>query len=347
MTRKTCEDIRLYHVDHLGSTSLVTDIDGEITQHVAYIPYGEVFVEERNGSWSTPYLFNAKELDEETGLYYYGARYLDPTNATWLSVDPLFEKYVGMTPYNYCAGNPVKLVDVDGMSIDGESKEDWDDKKYKLSLKITDLNKKLSDKKAKLMEKEAKGKNVDGLKSDISTIEERLSYLNRKYDDMRKMEDDADQVYALRHLPDVQEAKLTMENGVIYINYIDDDNFFHESTHASQYMAGDFGWIIGNKPDAFFLIDIEDEIEAYKMQYAYSGAVAISKVNQKYVRGLLDAGGSSIYKNLPSMSIGKNSIATDLNRAYPNMNDIHKDTGDGDPNQTVGSYLRKLLIFHK
>ena len=81
---------------------------------MAYIPYGEVFVEERNGSWNTPYLFNAKELDEETGLYYYGARYLDPTHAAWLSVDPLFEKYVGMTPYNYCAGNPVKLVDVDG-----------------------------------------------------------------------------------------------------------------------------------------------------------------------------------------------------------------------------------------
>ena len=115
MTRKTQGDIRLYHVDHLGSTSLVTDIDGEITQHVAYIPYGEVFVEQRNGSWNTPYLFNAKELDEETGLYYYGARYLDPTHAAWLSVDPLFEKYVGMTPYNYCAGNPVKLVDVDGL----------------------------------------------------------------------------------------------------------------------------------------------------------------------------------------------------------------------------------------
>ena len=113
--RKMHDNIRLYHADHLGSTSLVTDIDGEITQHVAYIPYGEVFVEQRNGSWNTPYLFNAKELDEETGLYYYGARYLDPTHATWLSVDPLFEKYVGMTPYGYCAGNPVGLVDPDGM----------------------------------------------------------------------------------------------------------------------------------------------------------------------------------------------------------------------------------------
>ena len=71
-------------------------------------------MEERNGTWNTPYLFNGKELDEETGLYYYGARYLNPTSAVWLSVDPKFEDYVGVTPYSYCLDNPVKLVDPDG-----------------------------------------------------------------------------------------------------------------------------------------------------------------------------------------------------------------------------------------
>ena len=71
-------------------------------------------MEERNNQFSTNYLFNAKELDNETGLYYYGARYLDPMGAMWLSVDPMWEKYAGMSPYNYCAGNPVKMVDPDG-----------------------------------------------------------------------------------------------------------------------------------------------------------------------------------------------------------------------------------------
>ena len=103
-----------YHPDHLGSTSYVTDADGNIAQHVEYIPYGEVFVEERNNSFSTNYLFNAKELDNETGLYYYGARYLDPMGAMWLSVDPMWEKYAGISSYNYCIGNPVKMVDPDG-----------------------------------------------------------------------------------------------------------------------------------------------------------------------------------------------------------------------------------------
>ena len=93
----------------------MTDADGNIAQHIEYIPYGEVFVEERNSQFSTNFLFNAKELDNETGLYYYGARYLDPTGGMWLSVDPLFEKYAGMSPYNYCMGNPVAFFDPDGL----------------------------------------------------------------------------------------------------------------------------------------------------------------------------------------------------------------------------------------
>ena len=78
-----------YHSDHLGSTSLITNLDGEVVQHVEYVPFGEVFVEERNNTWNTPYLFNAKELDEETGMYYYGARYYDPRVSLWISADPI------------------------------------------------------------------------------------------------------------------------------------------------------------------------------------------------------------------------------------------------------------------
>ena len=113
-TTKPEVNIFFYHPDHLGSTALVTDADGEVTQHVAYIPYGEVFIEERNGVWNTPYLFNAKELDEETGLYYYGARYLNPKDTRWLSVDPMFEEYNGVSPYSYCLNRPVIATDEEG-----------------------------------------------------------------------------------------------------------------------------------------------------------------------------------------------------------------------------------------
>jgi RHS repeat-associated protein len=88
---------------------------GEIVQHIEYVPFGEVFIEERNNTWNTPYLFNAKELDEETGLYYYGARYYDARSSVWLSADPLQEKYPNVSSYVYCVQNPVKFVDPTGM----------------------------------------------------------------------------------------------------------------------------------------------------------------------------------------------------------------------------------------
>jgi RHS repeat-associated protein len=104
-----------YHSDHLGSTLLITNLDGEVVQHVEYVPFGEVFIEERNNKWNTPYLFNAKELDEETGLYYYGARYYEPHTSVWLSVDPMQEKYPNISTYAYCVQNPIRYIDPTGM----------------------------------------------------------------------------------------------------------------------------------------------------------------------------------------------------------------------------------------
>ena len=81
-----------YHPDHLGSSSFITNTEGEVVQHIEYVPYGEVFIEERNNVWNTPYLFNAKEFDEETGLYYYGARYYDSRLSMWYGVDALAKR---------------------------------------------------------------------------------------------------------------------------------------------------------------------------------------------------------------------------------------------------------------
>ena len=62
--------------------------------------------------------FTGKERDEETGYGYFGARYMDYELTTmWLSVDPMSDKYPGISPYGYCAWNPVKLVDPDGRDI--------------------------------------------------------------------------------------------------------------------------------------------------------------------------------------------------------------------------------------
>ena len=63
-------------------------------QHLEYFPFGETFVEEHSNTQRAPYLFTGKELDEDTGLYYYGARYYDPRTSLWQSADPILTKYL-------------------------------------------------------------------------------------------------------------------------------------------------------------------------------------------------------------------------------------------------------------
>ncbi|MEP7094757.1 MAG: RHS repeat-associated core domain-containing protein [Flavobacterium sp.] len=79
--------------------------------------FGEVLFEEHSSSFSSPYLFNGKELDRETNLSYYGARYLDMKTSLWLNVDPLVEKYLNISPYAYVANNPINAIDPDGARI--------------------------------------------------------------------------------------------------------------------------------------------------------------------------------------------------------------------------------------
>ena len=105
-TDTTHEDIFYYHTDHLGSTSYITDAKANVAQFDAYLPYGELLVDEHSSTEEMPYKFNGKEFDQETGLYYYGARYMNPRTSLWYGVDPLAEKYTYFSPYLYCFGNP-------------------------------------------------------------------------------------------------------------------------------------------------------------------------------------------------------------------------------------------------
>ncbi len=108
-------DVYFYHSDHLGSASWITDNGGLAVQHLQYLPYGERYVDQRISGYSERFTFTGKERDEETGYGYFGARYMDHELMTmWLSVDPMADKYPSISPYAYCAWNPVKLVDPNG-----------------------------------------------------------------------------------------------------------------------------------------------------------------------------------------------------------------------------------------
>ncbi|MEN2436668.1 RHS repeat-associated core domain-containing protein [Weeksellaceae bacterium A-14] len=145
------KDVYWYHYDHLGSTSFITGMDGEVVQNIEYFPSGETFVENHLNSPNSPYKYNAKELDDETGYYYYGARYYNPRTSLWLNVDPLAmydpkmnsEHYIdgqhnggvynsgNLNPYIYTYNNPIIYTDPNGKQvnvvIDGMKKiwNDW------------------------------------------------------------------------------------------------------------------------------------------------------------------------------------------------------------------------------
>src|SRR5690625_4315914 len=102
-----------YHPDHLGSSSYITNLKGEINQHLEYLPFGETLVEEHLNSHNSPFKFNAKEFDAETGNYY-GARYYDPKWSIWLSVDKMAARAPQYSPYEYSFNNPVTFFDPDG-----------------------------------------------------------------------------------------------------------------------------------------------------------------------------------------------------------------------------------------
>jgi RHS repeat-associated protein len=143
-----------YHGDHLGSAQLVTNWRGEMYEHLEYTPYGELWVDHATsevGLNPTLFRFTGKEMDVETGLYYYGARYLDPKTSRWISADPAMGEYIPHAPinddakkhngnlpgmggvfnlvnmhvYHYAGNNPVVLTDPDGETTIVNNSKNW------------------------------------------------------------------------------------------------------------------------------------------------------------------------------------------------------------------------------
>ena len=110
------DEVRYNLEDHLGNAGFTLDASGSLINREEYFPFGETSF----GSYSKKrYRFCGKERDEESGLYYYGARYYACWCCRFVSIDPLAGSMPFATPYSYAANNPVVLVDVDGLAPGG------------------------------------------------------------------------------------------------------------------------------------------------------------------------------------------------------------------------------------
>ena len=212
-----------YHPDHLGSSSFITNLEGEVVQHIDYVPFGEVFIEERNSVWNTPYLFNAKEFDEETGMYYYGARYYEPRLSLWMSTDPMEEKYPDYSTYIYAAQNPIAYSDPTGMEIRGVTKSDAEEFKSDVHLILGDSKfdnlRSLISLKGKKFQQIPDAALADALDG-VTCSEDEMAYISLLVNTINSKE-----VHSIEYLKDGEEVSSSGYSDINkYLNSIDPDS---------------------------------------------------------------------------------------------------------------------------
>ena len=263
--------------------------------------------------------FTGKERDEETGYGYFGARYMDHELMTmWLSVDPMSDKYPSISPYAYCAWNPVKLVDPDG--------REWDP----ASLAI--INKFRKDTE---------------YARDNATTEEQRKELQNALDELDVLSRPGGQMYHIEYgntsnYNKKGETDYDIENDRvrIIISYDGETgDIAHELKHAYQFETGDlsFDSQTGGCARAV-LYDLTDEESAYRRGAAYGVAAPMSIAwNEKFQLIHRATGECGFYYpflpigavKLPNLAGGKDypASAKDIHGRNNSTNNIYRYEG--------------------
>ena len=115
----TTPKYHFYVQDHLGNNRLVMSQTGQVEQQAQYYPSGAIMTSISEGLSQQPYLYSGKELDRMHALdwYDFGARHYDAALLRWHTIDPLCEKYYHISPYAFCANNPINIKDPHGDTI--------------------------------------------------------------------------------------------------------------------------------------------------------------------------------------------------------------------------------------
>ena len=118
------DEIYYTHSDHLGSSAWITDSYADPIQYLHYLPYGELLANKQSTTYDERYKFIGKERDWESGYDYFGARYYISPFLHWMSVDPLSDNNLEVSPYAYCSWNPIHNIDSWGQSTRVAAQED-------------------------------------------------------------------------------------------------------------------------------------------------------------------------------------------------------------------------------
>ncbi|MNX72044.1 hypothetical protein D3C86_1033810 [compost metagenome] len=304
----------------------VSHYSGQVLEEDHYYPFGLTISESSNNPAipNQPFKYNGKELEKPFGLetYEYGARQYDPQIGKWKGIDPLADRYLSISPFAYVANNPIMYIDPDGRKINPANQKEWDKQKTNIENRRGDLVNNINS----LTQKGQKeGWSQKKLERKIGDMNDRVKSLDNTLATMKVLEDpNNSQQYSLHTIKSIDVGGIKYDNktGDIVFSYGSTAQFIHEGVvHAGQFESGDLGFSkLSGMPVAQ---DLEDEVAAYKAQYAYdptsTGRMDFTTINSQWVQTIKDASGTYLYDNHGILPVNVNSTFQHLMNAYPNQ----------------------------
>ena len=292
----TSSEVHYFLTDHLGSTRVVakvTPTGREDLDRKDYYPFGKEWAQPDMPTSDNRYTFSGKEKQhlrfQEIDYADFGARFYDSEGVMFLQQDPMSEKYYPISQYNYCLGNPIRLIDPNGMETT-DALEEWIEE---LEKEIDDMRRRNN---ADIARYEAgrTAKNSKRTDRKIKKAEARNARLDQVTKEIAALRD-SDQLYGITisNGNDGNGAFVYNEEAGTMDVLIPADSplglFAHELKHAYQFEKGELGANPLGK-GSNFLYDLTDEETAYERGEMFGHYVS-------------DWKGRDSYKGLPSQSI--------------------------------------------
>ena len=282
-----------YITDHLGSVRAVTDAEGEVLDTFDYMPYGSEI--SSTSSTTTDYRFTGKERQSKANnsIYDSFARFQN-TYGRFMSIDPKAESFYHISPYTYCAGDPVNLVDPDGEIIkDPDGMVDEFVKQIKYIIRDV--------------------KSANNIADDIKY--QLLNAFKQTIRELRRLKRSKD-IFTIEFDPNIEYGETKWENNGVLIKIPNKNDYGligHELKHAYQFMEGKISF---NKSDgdAGKLYDITDEKDAYKRQAYIRGVLTWERDYDYYLKMIPIVYPNVNPENTHTKSTGGKDLSNDIYR---------------------------------
>ena len=281
--------------DHSGNVRYATDAGKTFEQSTDYFPFGLAHSTTPTGLAKNKYLYNSKELQTELGfnLLDYHARFYDATIGILDQIDPMVEKYAGLSPYAYCGNNPISKIDPDGKYWLNAS-----DKEYALSIakKMTDRIDEMLAERDKLINSINKNSSEKKI-GELNEINANILNLIEGTVEIATMGMVSDQAFTFNKTEgNIGGADIV--DGVIVMNVVEIPNAIHELAHGYDFYDK------GRPQTSAEYFGREEK--AYKRQYSYDDksipksdwyrpVKGINDITPNWVQGVKDNNGDYIY----------------------------------------------------